>query len=435
MNSHHATTRDLPAQTIRPFWERINQFFLFPFQTGPLLYALGLALSGLLVHVLFFVPRPLDYILVGMGVMVAASRYGFKVMEQASQGQFNASKFPNSQDPDMANLPWKMFGISLVFGILEGFVSTHVPKLAWLSSLLVSAAFPVAIATLLLTMSMWRALTPLFWLPLIAAMGWSYVVLCLFLFLLSVGAGMAAPILVAMVGPSMVFSVLIFCVVYFGWVMCSLLGYVIYQHHEALGYEPQFRHASEAGGKAPSAADEKRQRQAEDEAFYADLLAQGDVRTAREMAYEAQRTQPDDLVVQKRYHQILLLDDNPARLCDHAKTYIALLMLRKQHRDAIDAIQACRSHDATFWPEASSCIIELGQYALRAHDPALCIKLINGFDKKYVGDGNIPVAYELAARALLQSGASIDKVRKIANAMQQRYPNHTSTQEVLWLLR
>lgn len=420
---------------IRPFWERINLFFLFPFQTEPLLFMLGLALCGLLVHVLIFIPRPLDYVAVSMGVALAASRYGFKVMEQGSQGQFRSSKFHRGNSPDLVNLPWKMFGICVVLGFVEGYVGHAVPKLAWLVNLLVSASLPAAAATLLLTCSFWQSLNPFFWLPLLGAMGWSYLVLCLFLFLLSVGATVAGPLLVAMVGPGMVFSVLILCMVYFGWVMCSLLGYVIYQHHEALGYLPQFNDADESGSKAERADAEKKRRLAEDEANYAELLAHGDVGTAREMAYEAQRLQPEDLIAQKRYHQILLLDDNAQRLCEHAQKYISLLLQRKQYRDAVDALLACRGHDASFWPDASSSLIEMGRYALRAHDPALCIKLINGFDKKYVGDTTIATAYELAARALLQSGAPMEKIRKIANALQQRYPGHVSTQEVQWLVR
>lgn len=435
MSTGAARGRSAKPQTIRPFWERINLFFLFPFQTEPLLYGIGLALSGLLVHVLVIVPEPFDYLLVGVGVMLAASRYGFKIMEQASQGQFDSSGFPNGLDSEFVNLPWKMFGISLVLGTVEGFVSAMFPSLDWLANLLISIAFPAAIATLLLTKSMWQALFPVYWLPLIGAMGWSYLVLCLFLFLLTVGAGIAAPVMLAVVGPSFIFPVLIFCLVYFGWVMCSLLGYVIYQHHEALDFQPQFRHAREPGDKAQSAAAIKQQQTSQDEAQYAELLAQGDVRTARELAYEAQRMQPDDLGVQKRYHQILLLDDNPTRLCDHAQKYLGLLMLRKQHRDAIGVIEACRSHDAKFSPESSATLIELGQYALRAHDTALCVKLINGFDKKYVGDKAIPQAYELAAKALLQAGAAKEKIQKIATVLQQRFPDHPSTQEVLWLLR
>ncbi len=420
---------------IRPFWERINLFFLFPFQRDPLLYLLGLALSGLLVHVLFFIPRPLDYVVVTIAVALAASRYGFKVMEQGSQGQFRASNFHAGNNPDLVNLPWKMFGICMVLGLVEGYLGHAVPKLAWLVNLLVSASLPAAAATLLLTCSFWQALNPFYWLPLLGAMGWSYLVLCLFLFLLSVGATVAAPFMLVMLGPRMVFSVLIFCLVYFGWVMCSLLGYVIYQHHEALGYLPQFNHAEESGSKADRADAEKKRRLAEDEANYADLLAHGDVRTAREMAYEAQRLQPDDLVAQRRYHQILLLDDNAQRLCEHAQKFIGLLLQRKQYREAIDALLACRSHHAGFWPDASASVIEMGRYALRAHDAALCIKLINGFDKKYVGDSAIATAYELAVRALLLSGAPMEKIRKIADALQKRYPDHASTQEVLWLVR
>jgi len=421
--------------TIRPFWERINLFFLFPFQKQPLLYALGLALSCFLVPVLIIFPRPLAYVLVALGIALAASRYGFKVMEQGSQGQFDSSRFHQGNNPDLVNLPWKLFGILVVLGIVEGFLGRAMPRLAWLVNLLVSASVPAATATLLLTGSFWRSLVPMFWFPLIGAMGWSYLVLCLFLFLLSMGVGIAAPMLLAVVGPSMVFSVLVLCVVYFGWVMCSLLGYVIYQHHDALGYTPQFNHEDEAASKTDSAEAQKRRHLAEEEAVYAELLAHGDVRTAREMAYEAQRLQPEDLVAQKRYHQILLLDNNAQRLCEHAQKYIALLLQRQQYREAADAVLACRSQNAAYWPDTPSTMIELARYALRAHDPALCIKFVNGFDKKYVGDAAIAIAYELAARALLQSGAPVEKVRKIADALQKRYPEHPSTQEVLWLLR
>jgi hypothetical protein len=424
-----------PTATIPPFWERINLFFLFPFQAQPLIYAVCLGLSSLLVHVLFFLHSALSLALVFIGILLATTRYGFKVMQQASFGQFDSSQFPSGLDSEIANLPWKMFGVTLVLGFVAGLAQAFLPKLDWLISLAFSLALPAVIVTLVVSMSFFQALVPSYWFKLIGAMGWRYLLLCGFLFLLNTGMQVSVPILLKLFGPIFVWPFVIFSAVYFSWVMCSLLGYVMFQYHEALGYTPDYEEAY-TGDKAPaSPAAVQAALLKQEDAYYAELLAQGDVQTARDSAYEAQRERPDDVQAHKRYHGILLLDDHADRLCEHAQKYLALLSQRKLYRDAINVVQECRQRMPQFHPNDGQLVHELGQYALKAADPALCVKLINGFDKLYPGHAATPQIYELAARSLLQMGSAKDKLVKIATVMQQRYPDHPSTQEVLWLSR
>ncbi len=429
------TAQTFSEPPIAPFWERLNLFFLFPLQMQPLLYAAALGLSTLLVHVLFFIPTPLDYVLVFLGILLAATRYGFKVMQEASLGQFDSAQFAQGTDSEISSLPWKMFGVFLVLGLAAGFVQAFLPKLGWLISLLFSLALPAAAVTLVVSMSFFQALVPAYWFNLIRAMGWRYLLLCLFLYLLSSGMQVAAPVLLKVMGPKLVVPFLTFTAVYFSWVMCSLLGYVMYQYHEALGYTPDHAQASTGQKKPDSPAAQQAALNQQEDAYYAELLAQGDLQTARDSAYEAQRARPDDVAAHKRYHGILLLDDHVQRLCDHAQKYLALLYQRKIYRDAIQVVLECRQRMPGFKPDEGTLVFELGQHALRGADPALCIKLINGFDKLYLGHASTPQIYELAARSLLQTGASKDKLVKIATVMQQRYPGHASTQEVLWLSR
>lgn len=101
----------------QPFWHRINQFFAFPFQSQPLGYALLLSLSSLLFKALFFLPAPLAIGLVQIGILLAASRYGFKVAALGSQGISRAADYPRHLDPDWTHLPWKLFAILLVHTI------------------------------------------------------------------------------------------------------------------------------------------------------------------------------------------------------------------------------------------------------------------------------------------------------------------------------
>ena len=100
--------------TPRPFWHRLNTFFAFPFQLRPLAYALLLSLCSLLAQVLFFLPQVLAIVLVELGILLAASRYGFRVIALGSRGIVRASDFPRELDEDWTNLPWKLFAVSLV---------------------------------------------------------------------------------------------------------------------------------------------------------------------------------------------------------------------------------------------------------------------------------------------------------------------------------
>ncbi|MDA4570742.1 hypothetical protein, partial [Escherichia coli] len=89
-----------------------------------------------------------------------------------------------------------------------------------------------------------------------------------------------------------------FAMIYFGWVMASLLGYVMYQHHEALGIDavPQ---ADSGPDGAPARTPEQIARQQLDEDV-AEHVAAGDLAAALGLAYEDQRTHPDDTHAQRR---------------------------------------------------------------------------------------------------------------------------------------
>lgn len=94
-----------PAKRPAPFWHRLNTFFTFPLQSKPLMYSLILALSSMLFKVIFFLPDALGILLVEIGILLAASRYGFKITALGSRGIYNADDYPAELDPDWKNLP------------------------------------------------------------------------------------------------------------------------------------------------------------------------------------------------------------------------------------------------------------------------------------------------------------------------------------------
>src|SRR3954471_10225864 len=107
----------------KPFWHRLNSFFAFPFQMQPLFYAVVLSLCSLLFEAIFFLPDALGILLVEIGIVLAASRYGFKVTALGSRGISRAGDFPRQLEDEWKNLPWKLFAIVLVQSFVAGWLA------------------------------------------------------------------------------------------------------------------------------------------------------------------------------------------------------------------------------------------------------------------------------------------------------------------------
>ena len=417
----------------QPFWHRINQFFAFPFQSQPLGYALLLSLSSLLFKALFFLPAPLAIGLVQIGILLAASRYGFKVAALGSQGISRAADYPRHLDPDWTHLPWKLFAILLVHGIIVGWCARVSLGMAQLALLLLSFLLPASIIVLVQTTGFFSALNPLLILDTVRIIGKPYALLCFFLFLLSSGAQIAMSLLLPLFSGLILLPLFNFAMIYFGWVMASLLGYVMYQHHEALGIDAAPQADSGPDG-APARTPEQIARQQLDEDV-AEHVAAGDLAAALGLAYEDQRTHPDDTHAQRRYHRLLLLSDKTATLLDHGRRFIALLLRQGQTAEALKVFQACRAKEASFALDDADQTLALARSTWRAGDAQATLTLISGFDKRFKGHAAVPHAYELAARLMLQGFGRRDMAQGILATLQARHPDSEATQEVRWLLR
>lgn len=133
-------------------------------------------------------------------------------------------------DPDWKVLPWKFFGVLVVHGMLIGFLGRQSEVLGIVASLISSLLLPATLMVLIQSFSLRAALSPFELLATMTAIGAQYLLLCLFLFLLQQARGILLPI----TPRALLLPVGVFAAVYFLWVMASLIGYVMYQHHGAL---------------------------------------------------------------------------------------------------------------------------------------------------------------------------------------------------------
>ncbi|RTQ35211.1 hypothetical protein EJP69_12565 [Variovorax gossypii] len=419
-----------------PFWHRLNSFFAFPFQMRPFAYGLLLSFCSLLFDAIFFLPQGLALFVIEVGIMLAASRYGFKIIALGARGIRDSADFGRESSDDWTYMPWKLFAISLVQAFLIGWLAWYAPILGTVGLFVMSFTFPAAVIVLVQSASFFQAMNPGHVMDAMRTIGWPYALLCFFLFLLSTGAQVALAMVLPMFDGRIVLPIINFAFIYFGWVMASLLGYVMFQHHDAFGFD------AVPGSELPDGAPVDRRTPAQIEAQRIDaevaqLVTEGDLAAALGTAYEAQRTaDANDLAAQRRYHRVLaLMPEKKDTMLDQAKRFIPLLMRRDLASEALKVFKACKERDKAFALDDPAMVIAMARAEWRNGDAHATLALLSGFDKRFRGHEAIPQAYELAARALVQGLGRADMAQPILTTMEARYPDSEQTQEVRWLLR
>jgi hypothetical protein len=419
-----------------PFWHRLNSFFAFPFQLRPLMYGLLLSFCSLLFEAIFFLPDALAFVVIEIGIVLAASRYGFKITALGARGIWQSSDFARESSDEWTYLPWKLFAISLVQTFLIGWLAWYEPVLGTVGLFVMSFTFPAAVIVLVQSGSFFQAMNPGYVMDAMRTIGWPYALLCFFLFLLSTGAQVAISMVLPMFDGRIILPIVNFAFIYFGWVMASLLGYVMYQHHDAFGIDVVPGGGVGDGAPADRRTPEQIAAQRTD-AEVAQLITEGDLAAALGTAYEAQRTAAsDDLAAQRRYHRVLLMmPDKKDTMLDQARRFIPLLMRRDLASEALKVFKTCREKDKAFALDDAPMVIAMARAEWRNGDAHATLALLSGFDRRFRGNEAIPQAYELAARALVQGLGRADMAQPILTTLESRYPESEQTQEVRWLLR
>lgn len=412
---------------IPPFWQKLNSFFLFPLQTEPLIYALVLSACsyGLMLG-------PIGVFVVGLGLLLAISRYGFKVSAYASRGITHSSDFRRDQDDeDWKWLPWKFFGVLFVFGVFIGFLASRSLTLGVIANLVVALLIPATWMVLINTQRLSSAINPFELLATIFGIGKSYLLLCFFLFLLQQGAPMVLELLLTRAKPALVLPLVCFATIYFSWVMAAMIGYAMYQHHAALDIEPvQAPEGIAVVTVDPREAEAKRR-----DAAVARLVQYHKMDEAVNQAREWQREDPESLADQRRYFRVLKLTDKTDALTELAQRFLPLLMAQQKTSEALEVWVSSVKRKPDFQLSSAQLSHDLAQQAWRAGKPKYVLILAKNFEKRFAGQPQVPAMLELVVRAYKQGMGQPMQGVHVYMRMKQLFPEHASTKEVEWVLR
>lgn len=329
MATSPATNRATPV----PFWNRLREIALYPFRGSALITLILLTVMSLLG----FLPGLAGLILTCV-VWFSAYKFAFEILRSSAHGELQA---PESMFSTENGTVWRFLALQIVLGVVVvlSFLGGWVVGLA----VMVLAIFlqPGMIMSLAIDGSFRHAIDPSTAFAIVGRLGGSYFAAFGLLFVIQVSAGTASG-WVGNVMPPVLGELAVNLFAFWGlFATFHLMGYLVYQYHEDLGFEP------ESHGRAlPTLI--TRDRQLLDAAEL--RIREGDSPGALQLLREEVRSRAVDTPTHELYRRLLRQHGTPAEGDEHARLFLNLLMMEKQDRKAIALLREALEANPDFVP-------------------------------------------------------------------------------------
>ena len=276
----HASTRS-PQQRLR----EAARFTLQP---------MALLVLGVLAFAHLVAWLPLGF-LVELLVWIALYKYAFECLRLAAHGQLRAPR-PALHPDD--SLGWAHIWLQVVFFAVNliGFLAAGA-VVGTLVALVLALALPAAVMTLAVEENLPRALDPRAWFELVNRIGQPYFVAAGLQFLFNLGAFQAQALALPWLPPAVVLVVFMLMVHAVVLANFHLMGRLLNEFHDELGFEP------EAHVMPESRAGADRDQRLLDQA--STLARGGQVDAARELLGRRLRGPDASEAVHAQYHKLL----------------------------------------------------------------------------------------------------------------------------------
>jgi len=395
---------------IIPFWRRMPRFFSYPLHWASML------LIGVSMVLAFFVQYTgFGWLLLTL-VSVGYVRYGYLILEHTARGNLTPDGlFAGFGENDHPARPYKQWLIMALIGVISSLAGAW---LGWVMGffcyVILMGLLPASMMSLGVNGSFRESVDPRVLWFIISQLGGAYLVLGFFLLLLSGSSWAAFAFLFAWVPPVLAMPVLFGLEAYFGLVMFNLMGYVLFQYHDRLGLD-----IVQPGQKKEPTEEEK----------IAQAIEENRIPDAVGIAYEAQRTRPDDLDAIERYCKMLFLAKQPEKALTQAQRLIPLLLARQRGLRALEIFQSAKEASAEFRLVRAADQLGLARAAAIERNDRLVMKLLLQFDRHYAGAAEVPTAWLMQAKIMSERLKQDEAAMQLLRLLRGKYPKSPEAEE------
>jgi hypothetical protein len=316
-----------------PFWNRLRQIALYPFRGTALVVLVTLTLGSLLGY-LPGVGGIITFIL-----WLSAYKFGFEILRSTADGDLEA---PERVVGVGDGVIWRFLGLQFVFMfVLVLALGMGGPLIGLITLLVIAFMQPGCMMSLAIDGSFGRAIDPTTTFGIIGRIGGPYLAAFALLFVIQASAATAGTWVSSFL-PGIVGELALTLFSLWGlFAAFHLMGYLVYQYHDELGYTPENHSRA-----LPTLVDRDSALLEQAESMVRD----GRTNDALQLLREEIRSRAVTTGTHELYRRLLRPGGDRPAIEDHARLYLNLLMMEKQDRKALGLLREALDANPDFVP-------------------------------------------------------------------------------------
>jgi tetratricopeptide (TPR) repeat protein len=359
-------------------------------------------------------------------------KYCFAVLKETARGNMLPPKIDERTLTGDINIVFKYWGMYVILSIVTVLVIGFAIRLAYttspyailvilgLYSICAMFLLPAMIIVFATTGSPVKALNPFMFLGIVSRLGKSYFIMFFLLFFLYAAPGMVAYFVRPLL-PEFLFNfVVALANVYYSIVMHHLMGYVVLQHHDDLGYEVEV-----SEDEADRISGHTRPRDAGHALLNRVniLIKDGKYTEAVKLVQDETGGDTGGIELAERYHNLLKMTGRTPEMLEHAGRYLEML-IRAGKEAAYRALYLeCVAADPKYDPPAGA-LFRVASSLSEAGNSQAALEAYNRFIQAHPEDPMTPKAYLMAAQIFHEKMMSTDRAVKVLRRLIKSYPDH-----------
>lgn len=404
---------------IDPFWKRLPIIFAYPLSS---FHPIILILVVGVITSLFSGPGLLNMLIRGALVLMVL-KYSFESLKSTASGDLVPPKISSKTiSSDIIQVVKQYILYFLIFAASGWLAVTISPIIGLLFFFVIIFFTPAMIILLVTTSSILHALNPLIFVRLVHRIGWGYLAMFLFLSLLGGAPAIAGRMIVSWLPETL--HVLFFNAAQSFYTIISyhLMGYVILQYHDEIGYRVEQEDFKDQTMQATDAA------QTDAGALIlkkiSPLIQDGKYDQAVSMIKEMTHgADIENVELSSRYYNLTKMTKKSSDMLECAVNHLELIIKDKQKDESLKVYAECMDIDATFLPTANS-LFSIGDWLNQSGKAEKAIKTYNRIIKAYPDSPLVPKSYFRAAQVFNDRLMNPEKAKRILNGLTKKYPEH-----------
>ncbi|MFH2047172.1 MAG: tetratricopeptide repeat protein [Pseudomonadota bacterium] len=407
------------ANIIDPFWKRLSKIFAYPFSSfHPIVLIISLSLLSS-----FFSGPGLLSLLVRGALFLVVLKYSYEALKATASGDLRPPKISSNTISDDFNQVLKQYVLYFLIFLAFGLISAALGLLMGVFFILFAAFFiPAMIILLVTTSSLLHALNPNIFVRLTYRIGWGYLLMYLFLFLLAGAPAFAEQYIDKLLPTGLHFLLVTIAQSYYTIISYHLMGYVILQYHDEVGYEIEhdaFKDQS-LDKTEPVQIDPGAHILKEINPLIQDGKYDDAIEVIEDMTHGAEIT---SLELSNRYYSLLKMTNKTNHMLEYGINHLELIIKAKQKNKALEIYSECIKTDPEFVPSAVS-LFKIAEWLNETGKFQEAVKTFNRLIKEYPENPLVPKAYFRAAQLFNDRMMNPEKAKKILNGLIKKYPEH-----------